>query len=61
MEFTIVFLTFPETFGLALEEVSAVLDDDKFFSFRHPIRRPATVGSVEEEQAQLETVSVKTG
>ena len=34
-EFIVVFLTFPETLGYALEEVSAILDNDRFFSFKY--------------------------
>ncbi|EPE05564.1 hexose transporter [Ophiostoma piceae UAMH 11346] len=49
VEFAVVYLTFPETKGYALEEVSAILDNDRFFNFRH--------GKIVEKRVQVTAVS----
>ncbi|KAK7419193.1 hypothetical protein QQZ08_010961 [Neonectria magnoliae] len=58
VEFIIVFLTFPETLGFALEEVSEILDNDKFLSFRHHTAKPVSIKASDTEDGIPVTINI---
>ncbi|KAL4790547.1 hypothetical protein BDV19DRAFT_393921 [Aspergillus venezuelensis] len=64
VEFAIVFFTFPETLGYALEEFTAVLDNNPFLSFKHQAKHQQGPFNLDEEHVgsrQFVVVAVEGG